>query len=249
MTEALSISPLGDNGIRIEFGLEVSMQVNDRVHSFAASIQQHPFKGFVELVPAYTSVTIYYNPLLIRYEIVKEYLINRLKRNDGKSHQHHRVITLPVYYGKEAGPDLRYVSEYHRCSEEKVIEWHSNSSYHVYMIGFQPGFPYLGGMLPSLVTPRKREPRKYVAAGSVGIAGAQTGVYPLDSPGGWQIIGKTPVKLFDLRNDMPFLIKAGDKIRFKPIDKEEFEYIQQNVESGTFKPKITRGGGKKWGKR
>ena len=134
-----------------------------------------------------------------------------------------RILTIPVHYGGSFGPDLPEVAEYHGMTPSEVIALHSAVTYRVYMIGFSPGFPFLGGLDPRLHTPRKKSPREKVPAGSVGIADQQTGIYSLDSPGGWRLIGRTPVKLFDLSREEPLLLGAGDRVLFQPITENEFE--------------------------
>lgn len=138
-----------------------------------------------------------------------------------------RIVSIPVLYGGEVGPDLEYVAKHHGISPEEVIQIHSKNDYLVYMIGFAPGFPYLGGLDERIATPRKKTPRLQIAAGSVGIAGNQTGVYPLETPGGWQIIGRTPRKLFLPNQSPPTLLQSGDTIRFVPITPEEYKVYQE----------------------
>lgn len=148
-----------------------------------------------------------------------------------------QVMELPVYYGGDVGPDLSFVAKYNDLKEEEVIRIHTENSYLIYMMGFSPGFPYLGGMSEKIATPRLKEPRFKTPAGSVGIAGSQTGVYSMETPGGWQIIGRTPVKLYDPSRETPILLKAGNYIRFVPITKEEFHEIEQQVKDGSYETK------------
>ncbi|UCZ53108.1 5-oxoprolinase subunit PxpB [Bacillus shivajii] len=235
----IKLSPLGDGAVRIEFEQTVSLQVNERVQALARSIQISPFQGFIELVPAYTTVTVYYDPLRINYEKVVNELRSRIKTCGDSFTNKQRVITIPVLYGGDAGPDLSRVADVHGLSVDEVIKQHSHPTYYVYMLGFSPGFPYLGGLSNTLATPRRDEPRAKVKAGSIGIAGKQTGIYSVTSPGGWQIIGHTPVKLFDTTSDPLFLIEAGDKIKFIPIEEERYKEILAEVKDGTYKPEIT----------
>ena len=137
-----------------------------------------------------------------------------------------RTIEIPVCYGGEFGPDLSVVAESNGLTEEEVIHIHSNGTYIVYMIGFAPGFPYIGGMPSEIATPRKSSPRLKIPSRSVGIAGSQTGIYPIETPGGWQLIGSTPLKLFSIHHNPPTLLQAGDHVRFKPISYEEYRYLE-----------------------
>jgi inhibitor of KinA len=159
---------------------------------------------------------VHFDPLEFDYNHTVDLIRQHLSAGEALAKPHRR-ISIPVYYGGEYGPDLAYVADYHHISVEEVIAIHSGTDYQVYMMGFMPGFPYLGGMNPAIATPRLATPRSKVPSGSVGIAGEQTGVYPLESPGGWQIIGRTPQRLFDLERDPPFLLAPGDVVRFVPL--------------------------------
>ncbi|RLF75230.1 allophanate hydrolase, partial [Thermococci archaeon] len=174
----------------------------------------------IEVVPTYTSIYVYYDPLKIGYsevvEAVKPFLNAEPKKEKA------RIIEIPTAYGGEFGPDIEFVAEYNGLSVDDVIEIHSKPLYRVYMLGFTPGFAYLGGMDERIATPRLEKPRLKVPAGSVGIAGKQTGIYPLESPGGWRLIGRTPLKLFDANREPPTLLQPGDYIKFVPISEEEF---------------------------
>ena len=160
---------------------------------------------------------------LLSTEELKTFLRQQLPGLGQVISQKGRIITIPVRYGGSFGPDLPEVAEYHGMTPSEVIALHSAVTYRVYMIGFSPGFPFLGGLDPRLHTPRKKSPREKVPAGSVGLADQQTGIYSLDSPGGWQLIGRTPVKLFDLSREEPLLLGAGDRVLFQPITEKEFE--------------------------
>nr|WP_010647976.1 5-oxoprolinase subunit PxpB [Oceanobacillus massiliensis] len=150
------------------------------------------------------------------------------------------IVHIPVLYGGESGPELTAVASLNGMTEEEVIAIHSGTDYLIYMMGFIPGFPYLGGMSKRIAAPRLSKPRSEIPAGSVGIAGEQTGIYPLKSPGGWQIIGQTPVKTYDAARQPPILLQAGNYIRFNAIDAEEFESIQAEVEAGNYNPQIEK---------
>lgn len=223
--------PQGDQAITVSFGDEINQELHEKIISLTKLLDLEPFPGMIEAVPIFTAVTIYYSPLDVKrkylnlsiYEdvvmqIKQKLQSKKLSRNDPPT-----IITIPVCYGGEYGRDLTEVAQYHKLSESDVIRLHSNHEYVVYMVGFTPGFPYLGGMSERLATPRKQTPRVAIPAGSVGIGGRQTGIYPLESPGGWQIIGRTPLKLFNYNKKEPTLLKAGDIVRFKPITAEQYD--------------------------
>lgn len=228
---AVQLYPLGDAAVVVAFGNEISEQTHQQVRAFSAYLQQHPFRGLVEFVPAYTTVTVYYDPWVISekgnlnpYTKVTGFLQRMLPfAADAEENASPRVIELPVLYGGAHGPDLEFVARVNELSPEEVIALHARQEYLVYMIGFAPGFPYLGGMNKRIAAPRKETPRQQIPAGSVGIAGEQTGVYPIQTPGGWQLIGQTPVPLFDPRSASPSLLQAGDRVRFIPITEKEYQ--------------------------
>ncbi|MEQ6378193.1 5-oxoprolinase subunit PxpB [Bacillaceae bacterium S4-13-56] len=215
--------PLGDQAIVLNFGEKIDPAINQKVHEAYAILESIQDGSILEMVPTYHSLTIYFDSKNCSYAEMKKKIIGILEKYSGslKASQP-RVISIPVVYGGEFGPDLGRVAEYNELSEQQVIQIHSSTVYPIYMIGFLPGFPYLGGMSSEISTPRLDQPRGLVKSGSVGIAGAQTGIYPIDSPGGWNIIGRTPLKLFQPEQPSPFLCEVGDKIQFKPICFEEF---------------------------
>lgn len=228
---AVQLYPLGDAAVVVEFGNEISEQTHKQVRAFSAYLQQHPFLGLIEFVPAYTTVTVYYNPWVISekgnlnpYTKVTGFLQRMLPFvTDEAGNVAPRVMEIPVVYGGEHGPDLEFVAKINELSPEEVIALHTQQEYLVYMIGFAPGFPYLGGMNKRIAAPRKDTPRLQIPAGSVGIAGEQTGVYPIQTPGGWQLIGRTPVPLFTPQGTSPSLLQAGDLVRFKAITEEAYK--------------------------
>ena len=212
----------------LSYGNIINQNVSESILALHQKLNTKPFPGFIESVPAYASLAVFYDIVLIRqsnkttaFDFVKDFIISILKENistPGTTEKN--IITIPVYYN---GEDLEYVASIHQLTIEEVINLHTGTTYHVYMTGFLPGFAYMGTVNEKIVTPRKDKPRLNVSAGSVGIAGEQTGIYPFDSPGGWQIIGTTPLKIFDIAKDNPCLLKAGDKIQFTTIDKNDFE--------------------------
>jgi inhibitor of KinA len=217
------IQPLGDAALRVEFGREIDPEVNRRVRAAAAGLERAAIPGVVEWVPSYAALTVHYRPHVIRYDGLCRALEPALAASADLALPPARLVTLPVRYGGEEGPDLEFVARHHGMAEAEVVELHSRAEYLVYMIGFAPGFPYLGGLPERLATPRLQSPRVSVPAGSIGIGGAQTGVYSVESPGGWRIIGRTPVSLYDPRAEPPGLLAAGDRVRFRPVGAEEFE--------------------------
>lgn len=233
-------SQVGDQAIRMTFAEELSEQINSEIRrAFHLLKNKDRFPYIKEMIPGYTTLTVCYNPIskFSFYEIASDLkaAVSSLGNNISVAS---RKIYLPVLYGGETGEDLRHVADYHQLTEQDIIERHTSSEYLVYMMGFSPGFPYLGGMDETIATPRLEVPRKLVESGSVGIAGAQTGVYSLPSPGGWQIIGRTPVSLFKVENETPSLLKSGDRIIFEPITKKDFDEIFHQDKKGIYKPRI-----------
>lgn len=229
----IQMRPLGDSAIVVQIGEGISPEIHHLIIHLTNEIEQDPFNGFIEAVPSYHSVTVYYNPITIKfeneqsegisvYQKVSAFMEEYLKRIDPTMEREQRLIEIPVVYGGEYGPDLEIVATYNSLTPEEVIDIHANNEYMVYMIGFTPGFPFLGGMDERIATPRKDSPRQAIAPGSVGIAGKQTGIYSLETPGGWQIIGRSPASLFLPNMSPPTLLQAGDKIRFKQIEADEF---------------------------
>lgn len=225
------IEPLGDSAVTVTFGDAIDETIHQAVCRFFQTVEQSPFPWMIEAVPTYTGVAIHYHPVNVKsgdcfpFIQVKKEVEQRLNQmaHDLFDEQKERIVEIPVCYGGKYGPDLGAVADYHHISIDKVIKIHAERQYRVYMIGFAPGFPYLGGLSSRLATPRKQTPRVKIPQGSVGIAGEQTGVYPMESPGGWQLIGRTPIKLFRPEHGEPSLLKTGDLVQFVPIDKETFE--------------------------
>jgi inhibitor of KinA len=214
---------MGDRGLLLEFGDEISPEVNEKVRRIALAIHGKDIEGIVETVPTYRSLLIIYNPLILSPMDLKE----RLERiEQGLQYipfPEPNLTRIPVAYGGSYGPDLDYVAQYHQISSEEVIRLHCSKPYLIYMIGFMPGFPYMGKLPEALVTPRLKTPRLSVPAGSVAIAQNQTGIYSMESPGGWQIIGRTPAQLFAPDKEPPTLLRMGDSVQFYPISEKEFK--------------------------
>jgi len=216
---------VGDRGLLVEFGDAISAEINQRVRVMTAALDKEQPDGIVEVIPTYRSLLIVYDPLdtdVSRLRTIVEFLNTRLDEIDVPSP---RLIEVPVAYGNEFGPDIEFVAQTHGLTVDDVIRIHSSATYPIYMIGFTPGFPFLGGLPETLHTPRLETPRRIVPAGSVGIANNQTGIYVVESPGGWRIIGRTPLKLYNPAADEPFVYSIGDMIRFVPISREDFDGI------------------------
>lgn len=214
---------MGDRGLLLEFGDEISREINEKVRRMALAIQAEAIEGIIETVPTYRSLLIIYNPTTLSIEDLKKRLdlIEEGLRETPLPEP--KLISIPVVYGGIYGPDLEGVAKYLQSSPEKVIRLHCSQPYLIYMIGFMPGYPYMGELPQALVIPRLKTPRLIVPKGSVAIAQRQTGIYSMESPGGWQILGRTPVELFDPEKDPPALLQMGDFVQFYPVTEKEFE--------------------------
>lgn len=222
-----TISPVGDCAISIDFGQVIDPKINRHIRQTIERIQELKLDGITELVPTYCALLIQYDAMLYSYSDIcnlMEPLLEPSVTNDANDRV--TVIEIPTVYGGEFGPDLGFVASHNNLSEDEVVSIHSGTDYLVYMLGFIPGFTYLGGMDPRIATPRLSSPRTLIPAGSVGIAGEQTGTYPSDSPGGWQIIGRTPVTMYDMSKEQAALLSAGDYVRYVPIDEAEYNRIK-----------------------
>ena len=224
----------GDTSVAVVFGNEISTDINTKIRAFDEALAEEQIDGVYETVPTYCSLTIHYAPEKIRYEALQERLEALLAVSHKAQKLNTIVMEIPVVYGGEYGPDLETVAAHNGMSTEDVIRIHSGAEYLIYMLGFTPGFSYMGGMDESIATPRLKTPRVLIPAGSVGIAGKQTGIYPIDSPGGWQLIGRTPVKLYDAHRDTPILLDAGLHVKFIPIDEAEYKRIETRIEQGRY---------------
>ena len=235
MPNSCTIFPLGDSAMTLELGHLIDEQVNRRVLTLEAWLRQRSFSGLKDIIVAYSSITVFYDPAEMRqsgwsdgvHKHIRQLLEEAWIATEGKLPsflEEREPIRIPVCYGGGFGPDLEGLSNLLKISPEDIIRLHSSFIYRVYMIGFLPGFPYLGRIDPRLETGRKSRPAP-VAAGGVGIAGNQTGIYPVNSPGGWQIIGRTPVKLFDPKKEPPVRLNIGDQVQFYAVSKEEFETL------------------------
>jgi inhibitor of KinA len=223
-------APLGDSAIMVTLGDSIDEATHRLVRAATARIDQRKMPGIVDQVPAFASIAVHYDLAAVArragtaepYELVRRELEHLLSDLSAEDVPPARTVEIPVCYGGELGPDLDEVARVHDLTPEDVIGIHASGDYLVYMIGFMPGFAYLGGLSEQIATPRRKAPRMAVPAGTVGIGGSQTGVYPLVSPGGWNLIGRTPRAIFDIRREEPTLLSTGDRVRFRPITLGEF---------------------------
>ena len=224
----MRIIPLGESGLLVEFGDSIDKETNHRVHVINDKLKNSNIEGVNFTIPSFNSIAIDYNPLVSSFSEITNWVsdnVNEVSKKDDKPTLH-----IPVCYDSVYGPDLSLVAEMKNLENQDIVNLHTSGLYTVYMIGFLPGFPYMGILPKTLNMNRKKDPRLKVPMGSVGLAGLQTGIYPIEAPGGWQIIGRTPVRLFQPELENPFTFSAGDKVRFFSITKEEFlEYENREI--------------------
>ena len=231
--------PVGEQGLAVELGDTVDEEVNARVQLLATAVARQLASDVEEVVPTYRSLLLLFDPLRVKRSL----LIRRVEKilaalPERAALRRSRVVHIPVCYGGELGPDLEFVARHSGLSAQEVVAVHEGAPYRVYMLGFTPGFPYLGGMSPRIAAPRLEQPRSRIPAGTVGIAGEQTGIYPVESPGGWRLIGRTPLRLFDWTRQEPFLVSAGDLLRFHAIQADEFRDVERRIAEGNFVAEI-----------
>jgi len=229
LTPSIKAYPAGDHAITFEFAAQIDEKINRRILALFFHLKKINMPGILDIIPAYCSLTIVYDQIVIHklcegyaYEFVRSWVEEEILNNNWESELPYRLIEIPVCYDASIAPDLNFLAKEKKLTVENVIQLHSSSVYHVFMIGFLPGFAYMGKVDECIAMPRKSTPSIFVKAGSVGIAGEQTGIYPLDSPGGWNIIGRTPLPIFNASREEPVLLSAGDKVRFVPISLKEF---------------------------
>ncbi|MDR2523098.1 MAG: 5-oxoprolinase subunit PxpB [Synergistaceae bacterium] len=230
----------GDSCLVVEFGNSIDMEINARVQALRREIESKPFRGFIETVPTYRSLTVCFDPLRVPEGFDK--LLLRLAEAAEKSETaeaaERKILVVPTCYEEDFAPDIEKVAVNAGITADEVVRRHSARDCYCYMLGFVPGYSYLGGMDPSLETPRLKEPREKIPAGSVAIGGKQTGIYPIESPGGWNLIGKTPLRLFDPARIPAIFLEAGMWVRFVPIDAAEFEKTAVLAALPDWKPDI-----------
>ena len=219
----IKIFPLGDSALTVDFGNEISAALNQKAIALSNHFKQNPFAGFIETIPAYASTTIFYDLIEVRrqypefqtaFDAVKSLAENAIENLDETAANDERLIEIPVSFTGDDAPDLAYIAKSANLTDNEVIELFTSRTYRVFMLGFLPGFAYMGKVDERVAVPRHKSPRSKVAKGSVGIAGRQTGIYSLESPGGWQIIGHTDIELFSPDNDPPCFLRPGDSVRF-----------------------------------
>lgn len=225
MKEKIFFAPRGDNAVQITFGDEITDEINQEIRKYLFALEKENFPGIIEVIPTYCHLNVIYDGENYYYEEILDQLHKIREEFSEIDIPDARLMKIPVLYGGEYGPDLENVATHNNLTPQEVIDIHSSRQYLVYMLGFTPGFPYLGGMSEKIATPRLKEPREKIWAGSVGVAGNQTGIYPIESPGGWQIIGRTPVKLFDINRTPEIYLQSGDYISFYPVTLEEFKEL------------------------
>ena len=222
MSDPLRIVPAGDSAIVVEFEERIDPAINARAIALADAIQASGIAGLRDVVPTFRSVAVYFDPLRVDYDALVA-IVERGAEPSGGDLRPDQVVRIPVCYGGELGPDLPEVAEFAHTTDDEVVRIHTAGRYRVFMLGFVAGFAYLGTVDERIAMPRHSTPRVRVPTGSVGIAGVQTGIYPAETPGGWRVIGRTPVKPFDADRPEPFLMKAGDRVEFYAIDRAEYD--------------------------
>ncbi|BFU90884.1 MAG: allophanate hydrolase [Nitrospira sp.] len=223
------ILPLGDSAITIEFGNEIDPLINAQAVAFAKTVGDQGWLGILDIVPTYRSVTVFYDPLQWSVPLLIKTLRGLPRPGPHESESSSTIHDIPVLYGGEWGPDLEEVATFAGLRPGDAIALHTSMPYRVYMLGFSPGFPYLSPIPERLAMPRHSTPRTKVPAGSVGIADRQTGIYPITTPGGWRLIGRTPISMYRKTSPIPFLLKPGDLVQFRSIDRNEFEQLRHET--------------------
>ena len=233
---------MGDSSLMVSMGEGISLDTNDQVRVLTHDLMKSDWPGVREIVPTYSSIAIHYDPFILSEESLEQSIRNLMLYSISEDDVSNRIIMLPTLYGGEFGPDLESVCTITGLSQQDAVRIHSGSDYRVYALGFSPGFPYLGGLSEKLHCPRLDSPRTEVPMGSVAIAGTQTGVYPVSSPGGWRLIGRTPLVLFDPYREDPAIFRSGDHLRFVPIKSEkEFDEISNAVQSNSYELEVIVG--------
>ena len=241
MQNKIKLLTAGDSSILLQFGNTIDPAINRKIAATVQLMREQHINGVTDVIPAFCSLLINYDPRVISYEQIKRRMEALVKIDVTAGDTRKRVFEIPVCYGGEYGPDIQNIADHAGLSVEEVIQIHTSRDYLIYMLGFLPGFTYLGGLDERIHTPRLDNPRIRIPAGSVGIGGSQTGIYPMDSPGGWQLMGMTPVKTYDPDREVPILVEAGDYIRFVAIDEDEFHRIKELVDKNEYQCVVREG--------
>jgi len=228
----VNVVAAGDSALFVEFEERIDEAVNARAIALASALQNAGIRGVRDVVPTYRSVAVYFDPLRADYDRLVELIDLEVRQPSSTATDAKPPLHIPVCYGGELGPDLADVAAFAHISEDEVVRRHTAATYRVFMLGFVAGFAYMGTVDASIAVPRRATPRLRVPLGSVGIAGVQTGIYPAETPGGWQLIGRTPVKPFDPAREEPFLMQAGDHVQFVAIDRETFAHMEREAPAG-----------------
>lgn len=241
MQNKIKLLTAGDSSILLQFGNTIDPAINRKIAATVQLMREQHINGVTDVIPAFCSLLINYDPRVISYEQIKRRMEALVKIDVTAGDTRKRVFEIPVCYGGEYGPDIQNIADHAGLRVEEVIQIHTSRDYLIYMLGFLPGFTYLGGLDERIHTPRLANPRIRIPAGSVGIGGSQTGIYPMDSPGGWQLMGMTPVKTYDPDREVPILVEAGDYIRFVAIDEDEFHRIKELVDKNEYQCVVREG--------
>lgn len=227
----MRIMPEGDRALVVDFGEYIDEAVNDAVNALAGKIRKHQFEGVEEMIPTFRSLLILFDPKRTSMRALRECIEKLDLTSSAEEKKEKRILRIPCCYGGKYGEDLIDMEKVTGLSREEIVKIHSGTDYRVYMLGFLPGFAYLGGLDERIAAPRLKTPRLSIPAGSVAIGGNQTGVYPIASPGGWRIIGSTPIEFYNPNREEPILCRAGDYIRFVPIGEDEYDEIREHPEA------------------
>lgn len=234
----MKLMAAGDQVLVAEFGNQIDEQINDQVHALAKKIEEQKIPGIGEVVPTFRSLLIYYDSYRLSYKEAAEKITELARHLETGKASKKRIIKIPCCYGARFGPDLANMEKLTGLDRKEIIAIHSSVDYKVYMMGFLPGFAYLGGLDERIHVPRLKTPRLKISRGAVGIGGSQTGIYPMDSPGGWQLMGETPVDMYNPDREQPIFVHAGDYIRFIPISIMDYYDIRRAVLDGKYQMEI-----------
>lgn len=235
---ALRFLTAGDRAVSVEFGKEISLELNAKVRMLQRNLQERPLSGVTETVPTYSSLIIHYRPEIIRYPQLIDKLKERIENMDGLETEEEYIKEVPVFYGGELGPDLEYCAQLEKISIEEIIRIHSEHEYYVYMLGFAPGHPYMARFQEPFHFKRRDTPRVKIPERSVVVQQNLSDLIPFEQPCGWNIIGSTPLDICNFKKENPFLLRAGDWVKHVPITQKEYELIRRDVERGTYRVKV-----------